>query len=61
MKPLLDLPLPDPDRKELERRANSQTIKARDNFRANIILMRGRGLLWSLHCSMSLFISAMIP
>jgi transposase len=44
MKPLLDLPLPDSDRKELERRANSKTVKARDSFRAKIILMRSSGV-----------------
>ena len=44
MKPLLTLSLPESDRVELDRRAASQKGKARDKFRARIILMRASGL-----------------
>jgi transposase len=44
MKPLLDLPLPDSDRIELNRRVAAHTGKVRDKFRAQIILMRASGI-----------------
>jgi transposase len=44
MKPLLDLPLSDSDRIELTRRVGAHTGKARDKFRARIILMRASGI-----------------
>ena len=44
MKPLLVLPLSDSDRIELNRRVAAHTSKARDKFRAQIILMRASGI-----------------
>ena len=44
MKPLLDLTLPESDRDELQRRSSAHVGKARDRFRARIILMRASGI-----------------
>ena len=43
-KPLLSLSLPGSDRVELDRRVASHSGKARDKFRAQVILMRASGL-----------------
>lgn len=44
MKPLLNLVVPESDFAELNRRVNAHSIKARDKFRANIILLRSSGV-----------------